>query len=172
MPLRIDDLKKAASRRKPVYLAKSFSEALAKSQTTAFLCHSHKDDELADGLQVLLTEHGWDLYIDWQDTAMPATPDAETARRIKVAIAEHEWFLFLATPNSTCSRWCPWEIGVADSKKSNSKIILIRTIDENRWYGNEYLNLYQEITMSKAGKLAVYAAGSETRGTLLENFGR
>lgn len=169
MPLQISDLKRAALRQRPFNIAKSFKEAIAKSQTTAFLCHSHKDEELAQGLQVLLTEQGWDLYIDWQDNAMPQTPDVVTAQRIKDKIAQHNWFLFLATPNSMSSRWCPWEIGVADSEK-NEKIILIRTVDGDNWYGNEYLELYQEIAMSKAGKLAIYAAGSESNGILLEKL--
>ena len=31
---------------------------------TAFLCHSHKDADLVRGLQVLLVESGFDVYID------------------------------------------------------------------------------------------------------------
>src|ERR1700745_247411 len=69
-------------------------------QRTAFLCHSHKDADLVLGLQVLLVENGFDVYIDWQDTAMPEEPDRETAERIKTRIRTLDWFLFLATGNS------------------------------------------------------------------------
>jgi len=40
-------------------------------QKTAFLCHSHRDSALAEGLQALLAEQGVALYIDWQDATMP-----------------------------------------------------------------------------------------------------
>ncbi|RZI86777.1 MAG: hypothetical protein EOP38_00320 [Rubrivivax sp.] len=55
-------------------------------QSTAFLSHSHLDRNLAEGLQILLKEQGWDLYIDWQDTTMPDTPDRQTAQNIQSRI--------------------------------------------------------------------------------------
>ena len=171
MPILIRDLQKAALRLKPQRIAKSFTEALAKAQATAFLCHSHKDDELAEGQQVLLAENGWDVYIDWKDSAMPPVPDQETAERIKQQISARDWFLFLATPNSTASRWCPWEIGYADSTRGDNKILLIATYDDSgQYYGNEYLQLYRQVTTAKGGKLAAFPAGAATNGILLENL--
>lgn len=49
----------------------SFPNTKAAGQRTAFLCHSHKDRHLALGLQALLSQHGLNLYIDWQDAEMP-----------------------------------------------------------------------------------------------------
>lgn len=37
-----------------------------------------------------------------------------TPATIKQKIRDLTSFLFLATPNSIASRWCPWEIGYAD----------------------------------------------------------
>ena len=54
MPIPLDPLRSAATRPKAPTFAKSLNEALATSQQTAFLCHSHKDNELAQGLQTLL----------------------------------------------------------------------------------------------------------------------
>lgn len=48
---------------------------------------------------------------------MPERPNKETAQRIQGKIREIDYFLFLATENSGASRWCPWEIGYADSQK-------------------------------------------------------
>ena len=94
------------------------------------------------GLQAVLREHGWNVYIDWQDTTMPPEPNRETALKIQRKIKENNWFMFLATQNSTASRWCPWEIGYADGVKSIDSIMIIPTQDRNRnWYGNEYLQL-------------------------------
>lgn len=104
MPISLDILRAAAGRQKPQRIAKSLTEAKIRRQPTAFLCHSHKDETLVQGLQVFLAENGWDVYIDWKDSTMPNEPDQETATRIKQKISQLDWFLFLATPNSTASR--------------------------------------------------------------------
>ncbi|HTT99191.1 MAG TPA: toll/interleukin-1 receptor domain-containing protein [Rhizomicrobium sp.] len=170
MPITIQTLRKSATRVRPVELAKSLSEARASAQTTAFLCHSHLDQDLARGLQNFLVEQGWSVYIDWQDTNMPSKPDRNTAAIIQRKIVDCTWFLFLATPNSVRSRWCPWEIGYADRAKQVEKIVLIRTSDGGRNYGNEYLGLYREITYRSDGQLAIFPAGQDTNGMLVENL--
>lgn len=175
MTIKTRNLRSAASRSGRVVIAKSLNEALSKNQQTAFLCHSHKDQELAKGLQVMLKENGWDLYIDWEDSEMPSTPNKETASRIKSKIKTTDWFLFLATSNSTQSRWCPWEIGFADSIKGDDKVLIIPTEDDSgAWYGNEYLQLYKKIdegSNKQTGKsgYAVFEAGSSS-GTWVEDL--
>ncbi|PUU61759.1 hypothetical protein DCL23_26205, partial [Citrobacter freundii] len=86
-----------------------------------------------------------------------------------------DWFLFLATKNSTQSRWCPWEIGFADIAKGYEKILIIPTEnDSGVWYGNEYLQLYKRMdegVNNQTGKsgYAVYDAGINS-GTWVENI--
>ena len=58
-------------------------EARAAGKKTIFLCHSHKDVELVKGLVQLLTEAGWDVYVDWLDETLPDKPSAETAESLK-----------------------------------------------------------------------------------------
>ena len=127
---------------------RNLREAQRYNKKTAFLCHSHKDEALAKGLQVILRENGCDLYIDWDDTDMPETPNRDTAVKIQSKIQETDWFLFLATRNSIISRWCPWEIGIADSLKGCNNVIIIPTEDDDGWYGNEYLQLYRKLDKS------------------------
>lgn len=144
MPINQSDLLNAGQRRS---MQGRFSKRFG--QPSAFLSHSHKDAQLALGLQELLNNQGWDVYIDWQDQAMPNKPNAETANNIKAAIIRADWFLFLATQNSMTSRWCPWEIGFADSKKTHDHIAIVPTQDnQGHFYGNEYLNLYNKIDVS------------------------
>lgn len=175
MAIKIRDLQSAFNRSGKVVITKSINEVLAKNQQTAFLCHSHKDHELAKGLQVLMKENGWNLYIDWEDSEMPSTPNKETANRIKTKIKTTDWFLFLATGNSTQSRWCPWEIGFADSAKGYDKILIIPTAnDYGTWYGNEYLQLYKKMdegSNKQTGKTgyAVFDTGTNS-GTWVENL--
>lgn len=96
---------------------------------------------------------------------MPETPTRMTAERIQRKIRDLDWFLFLATPNSTSSKWCPWEIGYADGMKDYEKLLIIPTSDQSgRWYGNEYLQLYQQIEPTKGGGIAAFKAGQKTGG--------
>lgn len=169
------DLRAAGGRVSRVAFASNLNEAIAAGKDTAFLCHSHKDRDLAIGLKVLLKEHGWDLYIDWMDDELPTAPTTVTANKLKQKIGELNWFLFLATANSIKSRWCPWEIGFADARKVNERIVIIPTEDETgAWHGNEYLQLYRRIIDataidgSKSG-FALFEASAD-RGTWISGI--
>ncbi len=172
MTISIYDLKRAANRatqRNRQEQIKILQEL--PSENKAFLCHSHKDKDLALGLQILLLENECYLYIDWQDNDMPETPDKTTALKIKKRIADFGWFLFLATPNSTTSQWCPWEIGIADTRKENNKILVIPTTDHSgKWYGNEYLQLYDRIVIPSNGGLAKFKSGSDNNGIYVKEM--
>ena len=171
MPISLDALRSAASRPYRMTAAKSINEAKAKHQQTAFLCHSHEDSTLASGLQILLNENGWDLYIDWQDTTMPEKPSRDTAVRIQEKIRGLDWFLFLATPNSILSKWCPWEIGFADNAKPHNKILMIPTTDRSGvWYGNEYLQLYRRIDTAQGDMIATFDEGKTTGGIYVKSL--
>ncbi len=164
MALAQSELQRAAQRQP---LRKS--QAYSARQHTAFLCHSHLDKELAEGLQVWLAEQGVDLYIDWKDSTMPETPDRETARRIQSRIVTSAWFLFLATANSKASRWCPWELGYADGKKNLNQIAIVPTADGRGTYGNEYLQLYRRLDSNSLSQLLLFEAGS-SQGTSVRNI--
>lgn len=131
----------------------------APGQRVAFLCHSHKDEALALGLQAVLRERGVHLYIDWQDAEMPSPPSAETAARIRVRIRQCHLFLLLATQNSMNSRWCPWELGFADGVKANPEIVVIPTTDAGINYGAEYMHLYRRIDTNTLGSLQIFGPG-------------
>lgn len=170
MPIRVDVLKSAGSRHagSPI---RTLSEArIVGPRSTAFLCHSHKDQGLAKGLVTLLAEAGWRVYVDWADTEMPDTPNRETAKKIQQKIIDLHFFLFLATSNSMASRWCPWEIGYADGKKPLDQIFVIPTIDAGRTHGNEYLQLYRRIDVADIGQqLSAYSPGL-AYGTALKSL--
>lgn len=146
-------------------------EAVRAGNQTAFLSHSHKDQELAKGVQGFLQAQGWRVYIDWEDTTMPSQPNRETARKIKDKIKRLDWFLYLATANSAASRWCPWEIGYADGVKDIDKIVIIPTRDSfGGNHGNEYLDLYRHVDAARAG-YALFSPNNEY-GILLEKIAR
>lgn len=147
-------------------------EARKAGRQTAFLSHSHRDAEIAKGVQAFLQEHGWDVYIDWEDLSMPSRPNRETADKIKRRIKELDWMLYLATANSAASRWCPWEIGYADGVKGVDRVVIIPTQDtQGNNHGNEYLDLYQHVDMAKGGGYGLFRP-IDKRGVLLENVTR
>ena len=151
-------------------LVKSLNEARRLHLRTAFLCHSHRDSELAKGLVSLLAEADWDVYVDWEDTAMPEVPSRETASRIQEKIVELDYFLFLATSNSISSRWCPWEIGYADGKKDIDHILIVPTADGSKTHGNEYIQLYRHVDFADTGQIGVWRPGYTHGGVLIKNL--
>lgn len=147
-------------------------EARQAGKQTAFLSHSHQDSELAKGLQGFLQSKGWLVYIDWDDTSMPSKPNRETAQKIKDKIKRLDWFLYLATANSALSRWCPWEIGYADGVKAIDRIVIIPTRDSTgRNHGNEYLDLYKQVSAAEGGGYGLFRP-TDKRGILLEGVTR
>lgn len=139
--------------------AGTFPRTKLAGQRTAFLCHSHKDQTLALGLQELLWQAGVGLYIDWQDAEMPEKPSAETAQRLKARIQACDVFMFLATQNSMSSKWCPWELGNADGVKRNQQIVVIPTSDGSYTHGAEYMHLYRRIDANSLGTVQVFTPG-------------
>ncbi len=115
---------------------------------TVFLSHSHKDKKLAIGFIKLLEDLGFKVYVDWNDSSMPRITSAETARKIKERIRQMHLFIFLATKNGIKSRWCPWELGVADSLKDWDDILIVPVVDKHgNFKGNEYLQIYRHLTL-------------------------
>ena len=116
------------------------------SGTTVFI--SHKHDDLADlqGLLDFLTkEYNVVPFIDSMDKGMPKNTCAETANRIKQAISGCGKFLLLATNKALASKWCNWEVGIADKLKlpTNNMAILPMVDTPGSFYsGNEYLEIY------------------------------
>lgn len=153
----IDSLRSASYRRSQFNVhAKSVQQAKSVGQSTIFLCHSHQDRTLALGFAQLLQDAGCRVYIDWLDSEMPGKPNKETAARIQLKIKENEYFVYLATENSSKSRWCPWEIGYSDGVKVMDRLIIAPTRDRSNTYGQEYLDLYRRIEFSSDGQLAVF----------------
>lgn len=101
---------------------------------------------------------------------MPETPDRQTAARIQRKIEQLGFFLFLATPNSMSSRWCPWEIGYADGVKPRDQIIVVPTSVGATTHGNEYLQLYQRLDVADVGKLAVWEPADRANGVFVESL--
>jgi len=159
-----------SAQRPRITVAKSLTEARELGIRTAFLCHSHIDRDIVLGFVRELSEAGWRIYVDWLDPSLPEKPDRHTASKIKDRIRRANFFIFLATPNSVKSRWCPWEIGYADGVKPIDSIFVVPTEDGAGTYGNEYLDLYRRIDFSNQGRLASWMPGNFNNGTIVSNL--
>ena len=117
--------------------------------TTVFISHKHDDlDDIQGFISYLEKEYNVVTYIDSMDKRMPQTTCAETAERIKDVIANSNKFILLATNNALASKWCNWEVGIADKTKLplNNMAILPMLDDNSKLYvGNEYLEIYPYI---------------------------
>lgn len=153
--------------------------------TTVFISHKHSDLETAGDmndlkglLNYLKDKYHIEPYIDSMDKKMPNETCVETAERIKEVINFSEKFILLATNAAIASKWCNWEVGIADKLKfsNNSMAILPMLEDRDSLYkGNEYLELYpyieERITMNGSRCLAVCIRTNEGRKWItLENW--
>ena len=161
---------KAVGARRPF---QSRSAAVNDGFQTAFLSHSHKDRDLALGLQAMLLEAGWRVYLDWQDEKMPDQPNEETAARIVEKINENRWFLMLATPASLKSLWCPWEVGIAHNVKDHDTMYIVMTRDvDGRLHGTEFYHLYRRIALPANCDRLYWARRSDKASHSLEGLNR
>lgn len=136
-----------------------------------FLSHSHHDKELAKGLKNYLSSLGINLYIDWLDSSMPPKTNKETADKIKGKIGNSDHVLILATNNAVNSRWVPWEIGVADIKKTPSGVSILPVVDSSgKFEGNEYLQLYNRVIVADDGRIAVFEPNKTSGGMVIDSW--
>jgi hypothetical protein len=121
-------------------------------QGATFLSHSSKDEELVTGAIRILKNHGASVYVDKKDPTLPPYTNKETASTLRTRIGQAGKFVLLASTNSQESKWVPWELGLADGRKSMSQIALFPAVDnanETSWTSWEYLGLYDRIVYGK-----------------------
>jgi hypothetical protein len=126
--------------------SRTFSKSA--STTSLFLSHSHHDKAKIEQAKIFFETLGISIYVDWADETMPENTNGITALRIKDQIInKNDKFILLATNNAVASKWCNWEVGIADTfKLSKDKIAILPLADNNRhWSGNEYLQIYPSI---------------------------
>ena len=110
-----------------------------------FLSHSFHDAEIIAGVARLIEQDGTSVYVDWRDDPLldrsRVTP--ETAGRLRERMAHCRFLLYATSPNTTNSRWMPWELGYFDGLRGGKVGILpvVSRMGET-FVGQEYLGLY------------------------------
>jgi len=123
-----------------------FSKSTAT--TSIFLSHSHLDKSVVEEAKIFFENLGISIYVDWADQTMPESTNGTTANRIKnQIISGNDKFVLLATNNGVASKWCNWEVGIADPHKLNPKKMALLPLSDNSgtWAGTEYFQIYPRI---------------------------
>lgn len=129
-------------------VTESFTRFAANKKYDLFISHSFNDRELVAGLYHLFNKAGYDVYIDWIDDKQLNRHyvTSETANLIKNRIRASLGTAYISTENSTSSKWCPWELGVADGMKGK---VCILPVMNHSYRGQEYLGLYPYLEYEK-----------------------
>lgn len=92
-----------------------------------FISHSFSDKELVVGLRYLFAKVGYRVYVDWIDdpTLNRSNVKATTANVVKNRIKYIKGLAYVSTANIVSSKWCPWELGVADGMHDRACILPI-----------------------------------------------
>ena len=109
--------------------SRMFSKTTAS--TSIFLSHSHYDKSVVEQAKIFFENLGISIYVDWADETMPERTNGSTAQKIKNQIITiNDKFVLLATNNGVASKWCNWEVGIADPFKLPKKKIYLRITAE------------------------------------------
>lgn len=109
-----------------------------------FISYSWNDRSFAYKVVELLENCGYTVYVDYNDLKLDRSKvDEETAKRLVEKMKKCKGLLYLYSPSSSVSKWCPWEVGVFSGIKNfrcANLPIIDKTTDEYK--NQEYLELY------------------------------
>ena len=142
------------------------------SENMVFISYKHGETDYVYRLKDLLKQHGFEGYIDYEDDTMPIETSGETAEKLKEAIKKSKKFILIASNAALNSKWCNWELGVADPQKYIHHLALLSIKPDNSTYeGEEYLQIYPTIQVDEQSNYYVnYPDGKkEPLGDWLKN---
>lgn len=126
-------------------LTESIKEQDSLRQYDVFLSHAVKDAKIVLGVKNWLEENGMKVYVDWIDDRHldRSKVTSKTANTLRVRMRQSKSLLYIATDNSSQSKWMPWELGYFDGY-SSGKVAILPILDHQyeSFSGQEYLGIY------------------------------
>lgn len=113
-----------------------------------FLSHSLRDAKIVLGVKNWLELNGMKVYVDWIDDKQldRSQVNSTTAETLRTRMRQSSSLLYVATDNSSQSKWMPWELGYFDGYSTGKVAILpILNFEDDSFYGQEYLGLYPSV---------------------------
>lgn len=170
-------LQKSAGMSSGRILKESVTAATAADSFDVFLSHSIADAEIVLGIKQLLEESGLKIYVDWVEDAQldRRAVTKESASVLRQRMRQSKSLIYLASENSSSSKWMPWELGYFDGFKPDGVAIMpVLDSPTDAFKGQEYLGLYpivQKNTYSD-GTPDVLVEERGVRWSTLKKFGR
>ena len=124
----------------------------SKNKYDVFLSHSYLDKDLVIVLVSLFNKAQYSVYGDWviDKQLNRSSVSRKTSEILRDRLDASRSLAYVATCNTTLSKWCPWELGYGDGKKKGRCAILPVLNDESSSFkGQEYLSLYPHIEYDK-----------------------
>ncbi|PWG81180.1 toll/interleukin-1 receptor domain-containing protein [Pararcticibacter amylolyticus] len=132
--------------------AENFNVALRARtyhESMVFLSYRREDRNWVAGVVRFLKSLGVSVYIDYLDETLEDKTSEEIAGRLRDRISKCSKFICLATPNSSKSKWMPWELGLGDRIVNYKNVaILPLTNEPSSWNDQEYGNIYGKVQSS------------------------
>lgn len=116
-----------------------------------FISYSWNDRSFAYKVVKLLEACGYTVYIDYNDLKLDRSKvDEDTAKRLIEKMKKCRGLLYLYSPSSSVSKWCPWEVGVFSGIK-NFRCANLPIVDNStdEYKNQEYLELYPYVEYEK-----------------------
>lgn len=129
------------------------STAATNQKFDVFLSHSSAEpEEIILGVKALLEDRGLSVYVDkYNDPQLsPEVVTPETAEILRGRMRNSRTLLYVYSKHSKQSRWMPWELGFFDGLKGDVGVVPVTTSQEEKFKGEEYLNLYPYVDIEKA----------------------
>lgn len=129
-----------------------------KDSYDLFISHSFLDKKLILTLMDLFNIAGYSVYVDWiNDKNLDRNNvSSRTANVIKNRISNCKGLSYIATRNIVNSKWCSWELGLADGMLNGKSCILPVMEESCTFKGLEYLGLYPYIEYEKISGKSIY----------------
>jgi hypothetical protein len=113
-----------------------------------FLSHSYDDAEVILGVKRIIESSGLKVYVDWIDDPSldRERVSTKTAEVLRTRMAASACLVYAHSPNTSESKWMPWELGYFDSLRPRHVWILplVETYN-SEFSGQEYLGLYPKL---------------------------
>lgn len=110
-----------------------------------FLSYRREDRDYVVSVVEFLKRNGINVYIDYLDDSLE-DDNTKVAGQLRTRIGNCKKFISLATPNSSKSKWMPWELGLGDRIVNYENVaVLPITHNENSWGDQEYGAIYGRI---------------------------
>jgi hypothetical protein len=114
--------------------------------TKVFLSYRRTDRKYVEGIVKFLVKVGVTVYIDYLDETLEDKANEVIAATLREHIKSSKKFILLATPDSSNSKWMPWELGLGDRIVNYSNVaILPLTNNSASWGDQEYSKIYGRI---------------------------